>query len=96
MDISGGIREPLRIDEKMWKKEIRTFTRVLVDVDFTKPLVDEILLQTERFGFITSVEYENLPSFCRHCVSVGHDVCQCRVLNREEGSQLRDKNTNKL
>lgn len=61
MDIAEGIGEPLWIDKKTSRKEFGTFARVLVDVYFTKPLQEEILLQRERFEFFTYVEYENLP-----------------------------------
>lgn len=45
MDIAGGIGEPRRIDERALKKELGTFARVLVDIDFTRPLLEEILVQ---------------------------------------------------
>lgn len=84
LDIDGGIGEPLRIDRRILRKEVGTYAHVLVDVDFTRLLLEEILVQRERFEFLTMVEYENIPSFCKHCIAVGHDVIERRYLNREE------------
>lgn len=84
MDIAGGIGEPLRIDERTLRKEFGSFARVLVDMDFTRPLPEEILVQRERFEFFIYAEYEKLPSFCTHCVTVGHDVSQCKHLHSSD------------
>lgn len=84
-DLAGGIGEPLKIDGKTIRKELGTYARILIDVDLSKPLVEEILVQRERFEFLTYMEYENLPEFCRNCAAVGHDVSRCKsVLNPTE------------
>lgn len=54
-----------------------------MDVDFAKPLLEEIMIQRERFEFLTSVEYENLEDFCDHCQAFGHCYSQCRLLNNK-------------
>lgn len=85
MDLACGIGEPLRIDAKMLRKELGTYVRILVDVDFTKGIPEEILVQREKFEFLIFVEYKNLPKFCSHCVTLGCDVHRCNVLSRVEG-----------
>lgn len=82
LDMAIGIGEPLRIDEKTLKKELQTYAKILIDIDFTKLLPEEILVQRERFEFIMKVEYENYPSFCRQYGSIGHDDIQCRLRRR--------------
>lgn len=55
-----GICEPLRIGERTLRKELGTYARLLVDIDFYRDMPKEILVQHERFEFIVEVEYENL------------------------------------
>lgn len=78
MDIAGAVGEPLIIDDKTLQKEFGTFARVLVDIDFTKSLPGEILIQRERFEFMTYLEYENLPAFYSHWSSVGFAEFLCQ------------------
>lgn len=84
LDITNGIGEPLHIVEKTLCEELGTYTRVLVDIDFTKDLPKEILIQRERFEFLVTVEYENCPYFCKHCNIVGYDVSQYILVRRED------------
>lgn len=51
MDIAGGVGEPLKIDRRTLWKEMGNYAQVLVDIDFTKNLPEEILIQRERFEF---------------------------------------------
>lgn len=71
LDIAIGVGEPLGIDERILKKEFGTFTRMLIDIDFSKELPEEILMQRERFEFLIGVEYENCPAFYSQCHAVG-------------------------
>lgn len=76
----------------MIKKELGTFARILIDVDFSKYMPDEILIQRERFEFLIAVEYENFPHYYRQCNAVAHDISHCRFVRREDGGlehQLR-------
>lgn len=75
---------PLNIDDKTLQKELGSFVSVLVDIDFTKNLPEEFLIQRERFEFMTYLEYENLPAFCSHCAAVGHDFTRCRLANNAD------------
>lgn len=84
LDIAGGIGEPLKIYGKTLRKELGTFARVLVDVDLTKSLVEEFLIQRQRFEFMVYVDYENLPDFCSNCSAVGHNVDRCRLLGKDD------------
>lgn len=94
MDIKGVIGEPLKIDDKTLRKELGSFARVLVDVDFTKNLPEEILIQREWFEFMTYLEYENLPAFCLQCMAVGHDLSKYRLSNIDDGTQPENRQQN--
>lgn len=58
------------------------YARVLVDVDLTKALPNEIMVEREKFAFYMEIVYEKLPSFCSYCQSIGHSIDQC---NKKEG-----------
>ncbi|KAK3199355.1 hypothetical protein Dsin_022770 [Dipteronia sinensis] len=72
-DLARGIGVPLRLDKATIDGDFRHYARVLVDVDMSALLPSSVLLERDDFhsSFI-SVEYENLPSFCSICSSIGH------------------------
>lgn len=94
-DIVGAIGEPLNIDDRTSRKELGTYARLLVDIDFDKPLLEEILIQRERFEFLMFVEYENLLDFYDYFQVVGHSYSQCRLLNNK-ARRVEKKNQYKL
>ncbi|KAI9194183.1 hypothetical protein LWI28_003774 [Acer negundo] len=55
------------------------YARVLVDVDVSLVIPTSVLLERDEFhiSFI-AVEYENLPTFCSTCSSIGHLPSSCR------------------
>lgn len=59
-------------DNRTSRKELGTYANLLIDVDFAKYLPEEILIQRERFEFLTFVEYENFPDFGVHGQPVGY------------------------
>lgn len=44
IDMTIGIGEPHCIDDRTLRKEICTYARILIDVDFTRGLPEEILI----------------------------------------------------
>ena len=58
------------------------FARVLVDLDLTKELKHEVLVERKGFAFFVELEYENLPAFCDYCKLVGHNINVCRKANK--------------
>ncbi|KAK2662295.1 hypothetical protein Ddye_000869 [Dipteronia dyeriana] len=77
--LAKGIGVPLRLDKATIDGDFRHYARVLVDVDMSTLLPSSVLLEKDEIhsSFI-SVEYENLPSFCSICSSIGHLPCSCR------------------
>ena len=53
---------------------------ILVDMDLSKDIFYEVLVEREGFAFPLAIEYEGLPDFCKHCKSIGHNVSKCRWL----------------
>ncbi|AET02520.1 hypothetical protein MTR_8g041780 [Medicago truncatula] len=56
------------------------YTRILVNMDFSRKLFHEIVVEREGFDFTVEVAYEWLPDFRTHYQSIGHDVTACRRL----------------
>lgn len=50
-------------------------------MDLSKGIFYEVIVEREGFAFPVSIEYENLPKFCTHCKSIGHNVNSCRWLH---------------
>ncbi|KAK3199371.1 hypothetical protein Dsin_022786 [Dipteronia sinensis] len=77
-DLARGIGVSLRLDKATIDGDFGHYARVLVDVDMSALLPSSVLLERDEFhsSFI-SVEYENLPSFCSICSSIGHLPGSC-------------------
>lgn len=56
-----------------------------MDVNFTKDLPEEILIQRERFEFLISIEHENCPHSTDNIDVVGNYISHCRLTRRDEG-----------
>lgn len=50
-DIAKGVGEPLRIDDRILKKELGFYARIIVVIDFAKGgLPEQILIQGKKLG----------------------------------------------
>ncbi|KAI9201543.1 hypothetical protein LWI28_025095 [Acer negundo] len=78
-DLASGIWVSLRLDKATSDGDFGHYAIVLVDVDVSSVLPTSVLLERDEFhsSFI-AVEYENLPSFCSTCSSIGHLPSSCR------------------
>lgn len=69
----------------------RSFLRLRIEVDVTKPLLQGfILYRRDNSGPIGDVvkvyyKYEKLVKFCYDCGRIGHDNLSCKFVSREEG-----------
>ncbi|XP_058765590.1 uncharacterized protein LOC131639102 [Vicia villosa] len=82
--IASCVGTPICIDAASSKSRIdRTFgqyVRVLVDMDLTKDLNHNVLVERKGFAFFADIEYENIPSFCEHCKKLGHLRQDCKAM----------------
>jgi hypothetical protein len=63
MEIFGAIGTPLIIDAATKKRSFDHYARILVDVDFSRRLFYEIMVERGSFAFPVEVEYKWLPDF---------------------------------
>lgn len=85
--IAGAIRTLLLIDNVTKNKLFGLYARVLVDLDLSKDIFYEVMVEQGGFEFPVEIEYEGLPEFFTHCKSIGHNVTSCCWLHLEKKSR---------
>ncbi|XP_058734051.1 uncharacterized protein LOC131605747 [Vicia villosa] len=73
--IGSIIGTPMFTDECTTTKLRFTYARILVEVDLTQKLCEEIIINYDGKKRKQRVEYEWRPQFCERCQKVGH-VCE--------------------
>lgn len=68
------------------------FARVLIDIDLSKELRYEVLVERKGYAFFVELEYENVPEFCDYCRSVGHHVSVCRKAGKRNNDGTHQEN----
>ncbi|WMV43524.1 hypothetical protein MTR67_036909 [Solanum verrucosum] len=96
--ICKSIGTPLIMDKATSSKTRPATAKVRIEVDLTRPLVYEVLVEIQneegKLEVITQkVEYETILAFCSHCKVQGHRDEKCRKLHPEL-RQEPGKNTN--
>ncbi|XP_074298402.1 uncharacterized protein LOC141629274 [Silene latifolia] len=82
--IASKIGTPLYADPITTNKERLSFARVMVEVDLSGPLPDNVVINSPFMGqVIQDVEYEWLPYYCTHCEKLGHEKKVCKQLKQK-------------
>lgn len=91
-EIASAVGTPLIIDNATTKRIFGHYARILVDMDFTRKIFHEIVVERVGYSFTVEVAYERMPDFCTHCHNIGHDVTACRWLYpRKEKESVKEK-----
>jgi len=93
-EIASAVGTPLLVDNVTSKKLFGHYAHILVDMDFSRKLYYEIVVEREGFAFPVEVVYEPMPDFCTHCQNIGHHVSVCRWLyprKEKENNTDREK-----
>lgn len=69
-EIASGIGNSISLAEATKTRDFRHYVRILVDLDLTLTLYDEIMVEREGFAFGVGVVYERLLGFCGHWSSL--------------------------
>jgi len=88
-EITCGIGIPWLIDETMKKRTFGNYDRVLVEIDLSKRIFDEVMVECERFAFYVMVVYECLPEFFINCFTIGHSISLCNKLLAKKDDRLK-------
>eukprot|EP00268_Persea_americana_P001034 TRINITY_DN103089_c0_g1_i1.p1 TRINITY_DN103089_c0_g1~~TRINITY_DN103089_c0_g1_i1.p1 ORF type:complete len:201 (+),score=19.25 TRINITY_DN103089_c0_g1_i1:51-653(+) len=79
--IANSIGHPIKLDNITMAQKILTFSRVLVNIDLSKPKPPSILVNLQVEGELEiSVEYEHCP--CSLCLSLGHSQLTCPLSSK--------------
>jgi len=95
LEIASGLGTPLTIDDATVNRRFGIFARVLVDVDLSQQLFDNVIVEREGHALSVKVQYERQPSFCMHCKMLGHDIHNCSKLNTQTKSAELHKESKK-
>lgn len=94
--IASSVGTPICVDAVTRKPAIeRTFghfARVLIDIDLSKELRYEVLVERKGYAFFVELEYENVPEFCAYCRAVGHHVSVCRKAGNRNNDGTHQEN----
>jgi len=80
-EIASAIGTPLLIDAATQNRVFGHYARVLVDMDLSKNIFNEVMIERTDFSFSIEITYERLPAFCTHCGNIGHHISSCRWLH---------------
>jgi len=84
----GAVGTPLMIDNVTKNRLYGHYARILVDLDLSKDIFYEVMVEREGYAFPIAIEYEGLPDFCIHCNSIGHNVSSCRWLHQRRENNM--------
>ncbi|KAK4390108.1 hypothetical protein Sango_2074100 [Sesamum angolense] len=71
--VASMIGASLQIDDFTFNQSKLSKARVGIEIDLTKPLVEEFGLLINGITILQKVEYEQVPKYCSLCKHVGHD-----------------------
>jgi len=90
-EIASAVGTPLVPDNATLKRLFGHYARILVDIDFSKRIFHEIIVEREGASYPVKVVYERIPDFCSHCQALGHDVTNFRWLYPRKDVMSKEK-----
>jgi len=66
-EIAGAVGTPLLINNVTRNRLYGHYARILVDLDLSKTIFYEVMVEREGYAFPVAIDYEGLPNFCTHC-----------------------------
>ena len=85
-----AVGTPLLIDHVTKNRLFGHYARILVDLDLSKDIFYEVMVEREGFMFPVATEYERLLEFCTHYKSIGHHVTSCHWLHPRKADKNED------
>lgn len=91
------VGEPLSMNLATNYETRPDISKVRVEVDLTKPLLQSVWVGQEDEsnplkGITQKLEYEGVPKYCKHCWILCHSIVQCRILEKERQKEKEAKN----
>jgi len=76
--IGRGIETPLSLDYCTINKSRGFFAMILVNLDMSSKLPNQLLVERPRSAFVAEVECERLPPSYSACKMIGHAFSNCK------------------
>lgn len=77
-EIDRNIDVAITLDEATFKHYFGHFRKVLIDINVSSKLQEQILVEMEGFAFLIDVEYEKIHPFCHSCQTLGDTPQNCK------------------
>ncbi|KAH0706060.1 hypothetical protein KY285_010590 [Solanum tuberosum] len=99
--IVASIGTPLGFDAATTGKTRPSLAKVWVEVNLLKKLPDQIWVGLEDEGiplkgYFQKIEYENILKYCKNYKKLGHNVMNCRVLERIKTNEAKEIERNAI
>ena len=85
-EIANGVGTPLTLDDATENHTFGHFARILVDLDLSQRIFNEIMVECEGFFFYVEIHYERLHDYCNNCATIGHSIGQCKWLHNNHNA----------
>ena len=97
-EIASAIGTLLLVDSATKNRVFGHYARILVDMDLSKHIFNELMIEREGYSFAIKITYERLPSFCTHYRNIGHHTTSCRWLQpaKTKDTHVTDKHKNSI
>ncbi|XP_047266795.1 uncharacterized protein LOC107854440 isoform X1 [Capsicum annuum] len=89
--LASAVGRSLHTDSFTTSMERISYARILIEMDVSQPLIEEIDLATPYGEFQQIVEYDWIPKFCKHCMKFGHNSKDCWNGSEEGDEELEFK-----
>ncbi|OIT33860.1 hypothetical protein A4A49_06038 [Nicotiana attenuata] len=72
-----------------------SMAKVRVEIDLLKDqpnsiYVGQIYDNASQKGFVQKIEFEGVPKYCKFCRKLGHNMINCRALERKKAAENRE------
>ena len=85
-EIANGAGTTITLDDATKNHTFGHFVRILVDLDLSQRIFNEIMVEREGFSFYVEIHYERLPEYCNNCAIIGHSIGQCKWLHNNHNA----------
>ncbi|XP_016458437.1 uncharacterized protein LOC107782109 [Nicotiana tabacum] len=93
--VVSAIGTPLEMDLATRGRTRPSMTKVRVEIDLLKGQPDSVYVgqiyeNAPQKVFVQKLEFEGVPKHCKFCKKLGHNMINCRALERKKAAEARE------